>query len=793
MANISKHSEKSIFLESLEIESKALREEFLRIACADDESLRRSVDELLQAHERENPLDQPLAELKSGKSHLLNDTTSLNQAEISEDVGTIIGPYKLMELIGEGGFALVFVADQQQPIRRRVALKLIKPGMDSREFIARFEAERQALALMESQNIAKVYDAGTTATGRPYFVMELVRGVPITEYCERNQLGIRERLELFATVCEAVQHAHQKGVIHRDIKPSNVLVTLHDERPVVKVIDFGVAKAIGQTLTDKTIYTRFASMIGTPLYMSPEQAEMSGLDVDTRSDIFSLGVLLYELLTCTTPFDRERFDTVGFDEVRRIIREEDPPKPSTRLTTLHSRNRSTVQGQPGAAPSSRVTSVPVDLDWIVMKAIEKDRRRRYDSAGSLTADVRRFLNQQPIEARPPSRIYKIQKFARRNKAVIATASLVSVTMIVATAVSVWYAAQAIQERDEKEVALENEIEARKQADEARRQLEEFADRLKEANILVTSGRAHADEKRWAAAYADYTQAIERQPNHYNAWIERASLEARLGLWQEAAEDYSRSLKLGIPVDNSANWGIPQLLLFNGDRDSYRTYCLGLLSHAKSDPDGLSPSVIRGLIISPEPVTDPGPLADRMEEFLSSLGHPLPTSPGDKDRSENLHLEPSKEKQNTGQGKFPHRGKHMFEVVYGYYIAGLAHYRAGEYELAAFRLEQVINEQWWPARPIAYPVLAMAYQRSGEAEKAQSALKSAEAELDNWTTQMLDSSVGEMPVFWFDWIDGRVLFREATILLTGFAPADDPRLRTVQSRARDALQEMSETP
>src|SRR5262249_10418103 len=260
-------------------------------------------------------------------------TATVNEP-ITERPGTVIGPYKLMEQIGEGGMGLVFVAEQQQPVRRKVALKVIKPGMDTRQVIARFEAERQALALMDHPNIAKVHDGGTTGSGRPYFVMELVKGVPITEYCDQSQVSIRERLELFVSVCQAVQHAHQKGIIHRDLKPSNVLVMSHDGTPVVKVIDFGVAKAIGQQLTDKTIYTQFSQMLGTPLYMYPEQAGQSGLDVDTRSDIYALGVLLYELLTGTTPFEKERLRTVGFDEMRRIIREEEPPKPSTRMSTL---------------------------------------------------------------------------------------------------------------------------------------------------------------------------------------------------------------------------------------------------------------------------------------------------------------------------------------------------------------------------------------------------------------------------------------------------------------------------
>src|SRR5499433_1730678 len=316
------------------------RAAYLDEACGPDAELRSEVESLLHAHDATGGF---LEHVPAGP-----DPTE-DYRPIAERPGTVIGPYKLMEQIGEGGFGLVFVAEQQQPIRRHVALKILKPGMDTRQVIARFEAERQALALMDHANIAHVFDGGETISGRPYFVMELVRGIPITRFCDENHLPVRERLELFLSVCQAVQHAHQKGSIHRDLKPSNVLVTLHDDRPVVKVIDFGIAKATGQQLTDKTLFTNFAQLVGTPLYMSPEQAQMSGLDIDTRTDIYSLGVLLYELLTGTTPFDRERLRTVGYDEMRRIIREEEPPRPSTRLSTL---------GQAAATVSANRRSEP---------------------------------------------------------------------------------------------------------------------------------------------------------------------------------------------------------------------------------------------------------------------------------------------------------------------------------------------------------------------------------------------------------------------------------------------------
>ncbi|MEO8269032.1 MAG: protein kinase, partial [Aureliella sp.] len=340
-----------------------------------------------------------------------------------------IDRYKLLQQIGEGGMGTVFMAQQTEPVKRIVALKLIKPGMDSREVIARFEAERQALAMMDHPNIAHVLDAGTTAEGRPYFVMELVRGQSITDYCDQAALSIDDRLRLFMDVCRAVQHAHQKGVIHRDLKPNNVLVTLHDGEPVVKVIDFGVAKALNTELTERTLFTHFSQMIGTPLYMSPEQAELSGLNIDTRSDVYSLGVLLYELLTGTTPFNKATLSKAGFDGMRRIIREQEPPRPSHRISTLEAQLLSTVSQHRQADPRRLSLSLRRELDWIVMRALEKDRNRRYESASAFAADIKRFLTDESVQACPPSMIYRVVKFSKRNKRTVFAGMLVLLAFI----------------------------------------------------------------------------------------------------------------------------------------------------------------------------------------------------------------------------------------------------------------------------------------------------------------------------------------------------------------------------
>jgi serine/threonine protein kinase/tetratricopeptide (TPR) repeat protein len=444
---------RSIFLAAVEQYAPDQWEAYLQQACAGDEVLRRRVDVLLRAHQQPNSLLDCRATDLAG---------TVDEPPAAEGPGTVVGPYKLMEQIGEGGMGLVFVAEQQHPVRRKVALKVIKPGMDTRQVIARFEAERQALALMDHPNIAKVHDGGETASGRPYFVMELVKGVSITGYCDQNQVPIRDRLELFLHVCQAVQHAHQKGIIHRDIKPSNVLVMSQDGTPLVKVIDFGVAKAIGQQLTDKTIYTQFTQLLGTPLYMSPEQAGQSSLDVDTRSDIYSLGVLLYELLTGTTPFDKGRFKELGYDEMRRIIREEEPPKPSTRLSTL---------GQVATAISAQRRSDPRklrqlfrrELDWIVMKCLEKDRGRRYETGNALAMDVQRYLHDEPVQAFPPSAGYRLRKFARRNGRWLVAAGLVGASLLLGTAISLWLAVRATRAEAETRQRMVAEEKARRQA------------------------------------------------------------------------------------------------------------------------------------------------------------------------------------------------------------------------------------------------------------------------------------------------------------------------------------------
>jgi serine/threonine-protein kinase len=499
----------AVFLAALD-RPTAERAGYMENACTGHPELHQRVRELLEAHEDSHgPLDA-----------MPDVSAAINgMADRAASVGAIIGPYKLMEQIGEGGMGLVFVAEQMQPVRRKVALKVIKPGMDTRQVVARFEAERQALALMDHPNIAKVFDGGATASGRPYFVMELVKGVPITQYCDNNRLSPRERLELFTDVCQAVQHAHQKGIIHRDLKPSNIMVMSQDGTPVVKVIDFGVAKAIGQQLTEKTIYTQFTQLIGSPLYMSPEQAGESGMDIDTRTDIYALGVLLYELLTGTTPFGEDRLSKASFEELRRIIREEEPAKPSTRISTL-GQAATTISIQRKAQPKELSRLFRGELDWIVMKALEKDRSRRYETASAMAADVRRYLNDEPVLACPPSATYRLRKFARRHTAGLGIAGLALVFVVLLGSGAGW----TLRDRMVRQARLSVEVEhALDDASKAREQASTFTD----------------SPIRWEATLAEAASHLKRAKGlaeHDETALEPTTLERLQALHAELDAD-----------------------------------------------------------------------------------------------------------------------------------------------------------------------------------------------------------------------------------------------------------------
>ena len=444
-----------------------------------------------------------------------DDLVTEPSTPLTEGPGTMIGPYKLLEHIGEGGFGVVWAALQREPIKQRVALKIIKVGMDTKQVVARFEGERQALAMMNHPNIAKVLGAGSTDSGRPYFCLELIRGVPITEYCDENKLNTKERIELFIKVCHGIQHAHQKGIIHRDIKPTNILVERHDEKAVPKVIDFGIAKATQMEITEKTIYTKQQQFIGTPTYMSPEQAALSGLDIDTRSDIYSLGVLFYELLTGRTPFDAREMVKSGLDEMRKIILEREPPRPSAKLSSLKAEDRTTTAQQRSSVPLELRRLLRGDLDWIAMKCLEKDRTRRYETANGLAADLQRHLDNEPVVARPPSAASRFQKAWRRNRIAYSAGIAVVLALVIGIGVSVWQANIARQERVT--------------ADQAKRAALNSEAAKEEQRLAAESARERAEESEASARLNLYAADMNL--------VHHALLEGGLGRARQLLEHY----------------------------------------------------------------------------------------------------------------------------------------------------------------------------------------------------------------------------------------------------------------
>ncbi|MFC1636284.1 protein kinase [Planctomycetota bacterium] len=563
-------TEKAVFDAAIQFESRAERDAYVSKACGDDKMLLAGVQALLEYHDSSAFLDAPI----------LEPDVTLDDSPISEDPGTIVGRYKLLEKIGEGGMAVVYMAEQQEPISRKVALKIIKLGMDTKSVIARFEAERQALAMMDHPNIARVLDAGATDTGRPYFVMELVTGVSITAYCDKNNLSTKERLELFIQICNAVQHAHQKSIIHRDIKPSNVMVTQHEGKPVPKVIDFGIAKATKQRLTEKTLFTRYAHIIGTPAYMSPEQADMSDVDIDTRSDIYSLGVLLYELLTGTTPFSEDELRKAGYLEMQRVIREQEPPKPSTKLRTL-GETLTDVAKYRDSSPDLLTKAIRGDLDWIVMKSLEKARERRYANASALALDIQRHLKDQPILARAPGTFYRLHKFFRRHRFQVAASLIVSV-LAVTLLIVVFSVGKLHLPRSEREVFLTHR-------NTLRRAINSFKDGNHDAALANLAPIRHSKyvgseaRRLWAQILAEIrehvrslTQKIKTNPEDSRNYLLRAQRYYCLRETKNMIDDMEMYVNILIPFDET-----------NPHDLEFRKFLRGLW---QSTPTNLGPTV-----------------------------------------------------------------------------------------------------------------------------------------------------------------------------------------------------------
>jgi eukaryotic-like serine/threonine-protein kinase len=701
-------------------------ESYVHRACGEDIQLQREVLGLLRAHQ-------------DGSSVLVAPAVGANGSEtelqIAERVGTQIGPYKLLEQIGEGGFGIVFMAEQQQPVRRRVALKVIKPGMDTRQVIARFEAERQALAMMDHPNIAKVLDAGATENGRPYFVMELVHGVPITEYCNQCSLGTHERLKLFITICQALQHAHQKGVIHRDIKPTNVLVSIQDGRAAPKIIDFGVAKAINQRLTEHTLATGFVQMLGTPLYMSPEQAELSALGVDTRSDIYSLGVLLYELLTGTTPFDKNRLQNAPYDELRRILREEEPPRPSARISTLAADVATTVSEGRKIETRKLSQSLRGDLDWIVMKCLEKDRGRRYETVNALAGDVQRYLSNEPVDARPPTNFYRFQKLVRRQKVVVAASGAVLAALVLGLGASTW---MFFKERAARERAVAAELEQ---------------SRLREqAQVNEEKAKTEAAKSQQMAAYmANLAQALARgelsevepivsqmlTPHLENGsssadWLRfRGELWSRIGRWKEAAADFSRLVELE-PANHEHYHFLAPLLVQSGDVDAYRRHCARVVERfGKTDDPVVAERMAKDCLILPSSGAD-------LDAVASMIDSALVANP-----------------DHWATGFF-------------HFAKGLSEYRQGNFASAVQWMQKALeNPKEFHFRDAqAYLVLAMAHHQLNQFDEARASFAQGMAVIE---TRPKPGS-GGLGVDWNDWIVVHVLQREAAALIEKQDPA-----------------------
>jgi serine/threonine protein kinase len=734
--------ELALFAAALELPAED-RAAYLARECGDDHVLKARVEALLRADsEAGNFMQQPPG-----------DFPAVNSNVIGEKAGDHIGRYKLIEQIGEGGYGVVFMAEQEEPVHRQIALKIIKPGMDTKSVIARFEAERQALALMDHPYIAKVFDAGATRSGRPFFVMELIRGIKITEYCDQNSLATPERLELFVQVCQAVQHAHQKGIIHRDIKPTNILVRSSEQgvaQPMV--IDFGIAKATtNQRLTNKTLFTGSDLLIGTPSYMSPEQAALTSVDVDTRSDIYSLGVLLYELLTGSTPFAAARTLQDGLDEVRRIIREEQPVRPSTSLSRMAVSTLTIVAEHRRAEPTNLIRAVRGDLDWIVIKALEKDRTRRYETANGLALDVKRFLSNEPVSARPPSKLYKLQKTIQRNKLLFVGIGIFVTLLVVNQAVILMTLAKERKARFPFELSTLRELSSalekegnwgevervRRQALEIRRNQygSEHPDTILEIVELVRGLRVQRKlgEEEQVLGEA-LTPAFLRNPASAKLLYRRADLMGFQGRWKDAAADAALCIERE-PTEHLHYHLLAPLLVMNGDLPAYAQLCGKIQATFTNTTNPYwAERMAIDCLLRPNPVVDLH-LADRLADTALTLGS------GQKER-----------------------------LPYFQVCKAMSCYRLGRYAETITWAEKSLNGSPAYARAQACAVLSMANWQLGRPAEARPMLAKGEA--------LVPDNPGVNPDYswWVDWLIARLEINEAKALVQSQStegPPDKP--------------------
>ncbi len=725
-----------IYCSALEIKSPDQRRAFLERACLGDMALRAVVEKLLLAQPEAEVFFQeggvarlPISELAESFANM-PDLVAPTVA-VDEAFGKVIGAYKLLQRIGEGGCGVVYMAEQEKPVRRRVALKIIKLGMDTKSVVARFEAERQALAMMDHPNIARVLDAGATESGRPYFVMELVRGVKITEYCDQNELDTEARLKLFIYVCQAIQHAHQKGVIHRDIKPSNILITIIDGRPVPKVIDFGIAKAIEGRLTDSTIFTAYEQFIGTPAYMSPEQAVMSGVDVDTRSDIYSLGVLLYELLTGRTPFETKELLQRGIDGLRRTLQEQEPPRPSVMVTTMQGAALAQMARSRHAEPLKLISQLRGDLDWIVIRALEKDRARRYETANGLAMDVQRFLANEPVVACPPSRVYRLQKLVRRNQVTFIAGTMVALALIGGLGVATWFWHQEREAR-KRAVAAEQQAHVAEQQQSRLRHEAEDRERITQAAFLISQNEiSEADEL--------VSQVVTTKPSLEAESVLRTLGEwhALKGRWAQAGDRFDLLLEADQRDDS---WAITDDLLKGGpiqiergDMKGYERFRRAAIARFSGGTDPIFTE--RTLKISL--------LLPADEALLKSLQPFYDVAADSINEAESMD--------------------------------NMAAWRCISLSLMAYRQNYTPTAKEWCRKCLAYAeynpsrhgtahiIQAMACYRLGEVAMAQAELEQGRKIVETGFAGGLQAGNGA-DGFWYDWLFVRILLREAEALI-----------------------------
>jgi len=725
-----------LFCDAMEFKSSAERGDFLDKACAGDMALRTAVEEKLVKQSTVEKyftaararLSPDLENLLASAAESLDRPESGEEAAPDEFLGARIGKYKVLQKIGEGGCGAVYMAEQDKPVQLRVAIKVIKLGMDTKNVIARFEAERQALAMMDHPNIARVLDAGATESGRPYFVMELVRGIKITTYADDNKLDTLKRLELFIQVCQAIQHAHQKGVIHRDIKPSNILVTLHDGVPVPKVIDFGIAKATEGKLTDNTVFTAYDQFIGTPAYMSPEQAEMSGLDVDTRSDIYSLGVLLYELLTGRPPFDQKELIRSGLDQMRRTLRETEPQKPSTRVNSLQNTELTVTATHRHVEPPKLVSLLKGDLDWIVMKALEKDRRRRYETANGLALDVQRYLNDEAIFARPPSRMYRLQKLIHRNRVVFAAGTVAVVALILGLGASIEATIKARREQSRAESAEKQEQQLRLKAEDRQR--------ITQAAYLISQNRLE-EADRLADEISELAPSLETESvlRSLGEW------HAMNGRFDQATHRFQQLLEAD-KLDKS--WVITTDLLMVGpvqierkDLDGYERFrhaAIARLGDAQNPVD--AERLVKICLLKP---------AD--ESFMNAL-KPLAETAANSVRD------------NRGDKRM---------MAWRCVSLALMDYREGNLQQSrewAQKCLSFIAEESSARIATARIILALVSCQLGDRDEALADLASSRKLVESQFAKPVMISGSAQNGYWYDWLFARILLREADSLIDG---------------------------